>query len=136
MSAIPVTIRGTLTTKAPKGGEVGGSGQQQCILCGVLNITGLAVGGGPVIPPEQLPPGKPVFPIWGPPGIELPDSPGFPPVATHPLPEPPEPFPEPPAEGEGKPPPPDGGWGYHPDYGWGYFPGTGGVAGPKGGGRK
>jgi hypothetical protein len=131
MSALPVTIVGTLTSKAPKGGEVDESGQQQVILCGKLHITGLTVGGGPVVPPDQLPPGKPTFPIWGPPGTDFPDKPGYPPVATHPivLPEPPDPFPDAP-EGV-KPPPADGGWGYHPDYGWGYFPGSGTTPGPK-----
>lgn len=127
MAAIPVTIKGTLTTKSTKEGSA--SGTEQCLICGALHITGLAVGGGPIIPPEQLPPGKPVFPIWGPPGIGLPPIEGYPPVAGHPLPEPPPPFPNPP-EGV-KPPPPGGGWGYHPDYGWGYFPGTGGQPGPK-----
>src|SRR5215471_21529562 len=106
MASIPVTIKGTLTTKSTKG-DVSESGQQDCLLVGRLHITGLAVGGGPIIPDDKpLPPGKPVFPIWGPPGIDLPDTPGFPPVATHPLPEPPPPFPEPPPGDIAKPPPP------------------------------
>jgi len=131
MAAVPVTIKGTLTTKATK--EGGESGQQDCLLCGLLHITGLAVGGGPVVPPDELPPGKPMFPIWGPPGTDFPDKPGYPPVATHPivLPDPPPPFPEPPTPPAVKPPPPEGGWGYHPDYGWGFFPGTGLTPGPK-----
>jgi hypothetical protein len=122
MSAIPVTIVGTLNSKSDSGTAVV---QTQVCLVGNLHLTGLAVGGGPIIPPDEIPPGTPVFPIWGPPGITLPPLPGYPPVAGHPLPEPPPPFPEPPADGMVKPPPAEGGWGYHPDYGWGYFPGPG-----------
>src|SRR5215471_6994836 len=122
MSAIPITIRGTLTTKAPKGGDPSESGQQQCLLVGLLHITGLTVGGGPIVPPDEIPPGEPVFPIWGPPGIDFPDLPA--------------PFPDPPADGGVKPPPPDGGWGYHPDYGWGYFPGGGGKPQPVPPGKR
>src|SRR5262245_44772072 len=61
-------------------------------------------------PLDQPPPGgggpgggggppHPVFPIWGPPGIELPPGAGYPPVASHPLPPvipPVEPPPTPP----------------------------------------
>jgi hypothetical protein len=40
-----------------------------------------------VIPPGgSPPPGHPAFPIWGGPGIEFPDVPGYPPVAGQPLP--------------------------------------------------
>src|SRR5215469_7580204 len=71
-------------------------------LMGKMNIYGLSVGGGPIVPPDQVPPdpgqpGKPTFPIWGPPGIELPPSPGYPPVAGHPLPPLPDNPPELPA---------------------------------------
>jgi hypothetical protein len=55
MAAIPVDIQGTITTASPKG-EVDPSGKQQCIISGVLSLSGLSVGGGPVIPPDQPPP--------------------------------------------------------------------------------
>jgi hypothetical protein len=56
----------------------------------------------PIVPPGGYPPeggqppGVPTFPIWGPPGVELPPGSGYPPVAGHPLPpgeEKPEPIP-------------------------------------------
>jgi hypothetical protein len=117
MAAIPIVIKGTITTKAPKGGEVDESGVEQCIICGELGLPGLEIGGGPIYPPQVPPsegkPPHPVFPIWGPPGIELPPGSGYPPVAGHPLPEPPE--------GGGEPGPIDG-WeakiGWTEETGW------------------
>jgi hypothetical protein len=143
MAAVPITLVGTITTSAPKGGEVSSGGTEQCVITGIASITDLSVGGGPM-PPQQPPgiwpsPGHPEHPIapgGPPPGIW--PSPGHPehPIAptppteiwpkpgvpTHPIviPQPPT-GPEAPPEGV-KPPPPDGGWGFHPDYGWGYFP--------------
>ena len=72
------------------------------------------------------------FPIWGPPGITLPPNPGYPPVAGHPLPDPPQqpPTGTPDEDGFIKPPPPNGGWGYHEDLGWLWSPGTSNP-GPK-----
>jgi hypothetical protein len=103
MATLPVTIKGMLKD-ADSGNE------EQVTLSGDLWITGLEVGGGPVSPPDQPPPpGTPTFPIWGPPGMELPDVPGYPPVAGHPLPEPPPQQPS-------KPPAFIPVW--HPDYGW------------------
>jgi len=133
MAAIAVTIKGTMLSKSPKGGEVSPSGRQDVVICGLLHLTGLYVDADPpvvVLPPDPVPPGTPIFPIWGPPGSEFPPIGGYPPVAGHPLPQPPDPAPNPPDDGLAKPPPADGGWGYHPDYGWGYFPGPG-EAGPK-----
>ena len=96
----------------------------------------LGIWGGPIVPGEQPPsggpPGQPIHPIWGPPGITLPPGPGYPPVAGHPLPIPPMPPDLPPNPSEPKPPPPEGGWGWHPTYGWGYFPGGGGKPQPPG----
>ena len=92
MAAIPVVIKGTITTKSPKG-EVDPSGVAECTINGVLGFAGLEVGGGPVIPPATTPPGipgVPTFPIWGPPGISLPPGSGYPPVAGHPMPPEPE----------------------------------------------
>jgi hypothetical protein len=77
MAGLPITIVGTITTDA--------DGTKQCTINGVAGITGLEVGGGPIIPPAPPnwgpggPPG-PQHPIWGPPGINFPDKPGYPPV--------------------------------------------------------
>ena len=132
MAAVEVTITGVLYDKTART-------TQPVVLIGEASLTGVGVGGGPIIPPGgSTPPGKPVFPIWGPPGIELPPSPGYPPVASHPLPEPPVP-PIPPDVGSPVPPssvikepPAEGGWGLYSDSNgaiyWGYTPG---LAGPK-----
>ena len=107
MAAIPITISNATITEAD------GTTSTAVTITGDFSLSGLSVGGGPIMPPDQPPAsgGAPVFPIWGPPGIELPPIPGYPPVAGHPL---------PPIEG----PPPDATkppaflpiW--HPDYGW------------------
>lgn len=105
MATIPVTIKGKLK-------DIDSGNEEDVLLAGELWLTGLSVGGGPVIPPDQAPPpGAPTFPIWGPPGIDLPDKPGYPPVAGHPLPKPPDPPPD-----ATKPPAFLPVW--HPDYGW------------------
>ena len=90
MAAIPITITDAKVDEA------------SATITGNLSLTGLSVGGGPIYPPEVSPPdpgkppGVPTFPIWGPPGIELPPGSGYPPVAGHPLPppgtEPPKPI--------------------------------------------
>lgn len=119
MSAVPVTIVGMLADE---------NGSRSVTLVGLASLTGLGVGGGPIIPDK--PPGVPTHPIV------LPGDPSWgDPHPEHPIviPKPPtEPPLEPPVDGGEitKPPPPDGGWGYSPDYGWGYFPGKG-AAGPK-----
>ena len=106
MAAIPVTIANATLTNAD------GSTSQVQTIQGDLSITGLSVGGGPVLPPDQPPSqgGSPVFPIWGPPGMELPDVPGYPPVAGNPFPKP-----QPPPDAT-KPPLFVPVW--HPDLGW------------------
>jgi hypothetical protein len=111
MGTIPVTIDGVLLPKARSASDK----PKAVVLVGQLNITGLSVGGGPIEPPPpDLPPpnpGAPTFPIWGPPGIDLPPVPGYPPVAGHPLP----PLPDPPPDAA-KPPAFVPIW--HPDFGW------------------
>lgn len=120
MAAVEVTISGVLYDKL-------GRTMQQVVLIGEASLTGLGVGGGPVIPPGQPPgqsPGVPTHPIM------LPGMPGWgDPHPAHPIQLPPnggQP-PEGPPDDNGfvKPPPTDGGWGYHEDYGWGYYPGAG-----------
>ena len=71
MAAIPVTIKGTILTKAakdggqppttppgatPPGATAPPSGNQDCVIVGSLSLTGLSVGGGPVQPPSVSPP--------------------------------------------------------------------------------
>jgi hypothetical protein len=119
MPAVPVTINGVAFPKNKK------DPPYPVTIVGYAWVTGLAVGGGPVYPP-QLPPGTPEHPIVLPPTGEHPEHPIVLPPDQPPI-EPPD-IPNPPTEG--KPPPPDGGWGWSPDYGWGWFPGTG-SAGPK-----
>ena len=127
MASVPVTIDGVAY-------DLWNRTTQRIILIGHASLTGLGVGGGPILPdtpPPSGPPGTPEHPIWGPPGITLPPGPGFPPVAGHPLPIPPVDTIPPPPEGE-KPPPADGGWGYwgDPVNSWVYKPGPGQKA-PK-----
>lgn len=142
MAAVPITINGIQTDE---------NGSRNVTIVGMASLTGVGVGGGPILggePPSIWPsPGHPAHPIappvgiWPSPGhpahpIELPPIvPGGPPVSIWPgVPSHPIVLPPPPTEGlepgGGKPPPADGGWGYHPVFGWGYFPGPG-QAGPK-----
>ena len=111
MGTVPVTIDGVFMPKTKSATDVPKPG----VFVGQLSITGLGVGGGPIPPPDTpvippVDPGSPAFPIWGPPGIDLPPVPGYPPVAGHPL---PEPIPPPDTS---KPPLYVPIW--HPDYGW------------------
>ena len=82
MGTVPVTIDGVFMPKTKSATDV----PQPGVFVGQLSITGLGVGGGPIPPP-----GTPTFPIWGPPGVDFPGTPGYPPVAGHPLPIPPPP---------------------------------------------
>jgi hypothetical protein len=115
MAAIPITIVGIETRDDGSSGNV--------TIIGMASITGVGVGGGPIIPPPSQPPSgaHPEHPIWGPPGINFPDKPGYPPtVGGGPiLPTPPLP-PEVTQPQPGDPPvlmpPPagSGGWPVHP----------------------
>lgn len=136
MAAVPITINGVLCDKY-------GRTIQQVVLVGDATITGVGVGGGPIVPPEgggegppsiwpspghpahPIAPGGPPPGIWGPndprptPPIVLPPyEPGGPPVGIWPSPgHPAHPIviPEPPPQPEGSPdkPPPEEG-------GWGF----------------
>lgn len=121
MAAVEITISGVMYDKVNRT-------VQNVVLIGEASLTGIGVGGGPIIPPGGGiggSPGVPTHPIM------LPGMPGWgDPHPAHPIviPEPPT---EPPNGGDAaKPPPADGGWGYFPEYGWGYFPKPG-EAGPK-----
>lgn len=123
MAAVEVTITGMLYDKINRT-------VQNVVLIGEASLTGVGVGGGPIIPPVQPPgggsPGHPAHPIV------LPGDPSWgDPHPAHPIVLPPPNLPGPPNGGEAvKPPPEEGGWGYFPSYGWGYFPGSSGP-GPK-----
>lgn len=56
MASVEVTISGVLYDKTART-------MQPVVLIGEASLTGVGVGGGPIIPPDQGPPG-----IWGPPG--------------------------------------------------------------------
>lgn len=117
MASVPVTLDGVLY-------DLYARTTQRVIFIGDASLSGLGVGGGPIIPPpgdvkppEDKPPG-----IWGGP---------IDPYPGHPLPEPPKPpTGTPDSDGFIKPPPADGGWAYHKDYAWGYYPKPG-QSGPK-----
>jgi hypothetical protein len=108
MAAIPVTLEGKVT-------HSDGTEENGVTFVGEISITGLGVGGGPVIPPPFPggPPGTPTFPIWGPPGIDFPDKPGYPPtVGGGPI------LPPPGGGGPEPPAPPAFVPVWHPDLGW------------------
>ena len=120
MSHVPVTINGIMYPKNKK------DPPQPVTIVGYAWISGLEVGGGPVIPPEVLPPegAHPSHPIW-PPQEPHPEHPIVLPPVDPPV--PPD-IPEPPDAV--KPPPPEGGWAWGPNVGWIYVPGEG-TPGPK-----
>lgn len=93
MGAIPVTIAGRLFDKTNKT-------EQQVALIGQLSITGLSVGGGPIIPPEVKPPEDLGF--WQDPGGYNPENPS-------------QPWPEPPP---GQKPPFEAKVGWTEETGW------------------
>lgn len=93
MSAVPVTIRGTMY---PKDKSVK---PYAFTALGMAEITGLEVGGGPILPPDEVPPVDPPLVIWGGGGIGDYIDVGFPmPRPPFPPTNPPSP-PEKPHEG-------------------------------------
>lgn len=78
MAAVPLAISGVIYDKADKSAK-------NVFLIGLSYNPSLQIGGGPIIPPEQMPPEvDPPLVIWGDPGGYNPDAPG------QPWPEPPE----------------------------------------------
>lgn len=120
MAAVPITFRGTMY---PKDKSVK---PYAFTAVGMANITGFEVGGGPIIPPDEIdevpkPPGDWV--IWPPPG----PLPGI----EHPIVIPPD---LPPTEPPSTPQAPHEGWNWSAaKSGWYYLyvPGEG-DSGPKG----
>ena len=126
MAGVEVTITGILYDRAART-------QQNVTLIGEAILTGLGVGGGPIIPerpslperPEKPPgiwpsPGRPSHPIYRPGPGDRPVDPGWG-VEGPGIPPKPE---EPPPDGADKPPPEGGGWGFVSEWSqWGYFPG-------------
>jgi len=121
MSAVPVIINGVLMPKA-KGAQ---DKPVPAVFMGYLNVQGLEVGGGPIIPDNPPPSGggEPTHPIVIPdPPIDVP--------------------PDPPPSGPSvvvvmKPAPATGGWGLAADGGefkWYFSPADSGAQ-PKRGGR-
>lgn len=132
MAAVPITIVGIETRSDGTSDNVA--------IVGMASLTGLGVGGGPVIPPPGIWPGPGPLPHPEHPIVLPPVDPGGPPVEiwprpghpAHPIVLPPPPggtTPSPPGVSV-KPPPADGGWAYVSNWGWGYFP-MGTSAGPK-----
>lgn len=116
MAAIDITISGVLYDKLSRT-------TRPVVLIGEASLTGLGIGGGPILPPEggggpPVSPGVPTHPIM------LPGMPGWgDPRPEHPIYWPPPPTDPPTIPSDPKPPPAEGGWGWSPEYGWGYFPG-------------
>ena len=117
MSSVPVTISCQIY---PKDHSVK---PYPATIIGFASITGLEVGGGPIIPPDEVPPGEvlPPLVIWG--------GPFDPPHIDNSLPEPPKPPDQPPSP----PVKPHEGWNWSAvKSGWYflYVPAPG-EAGPK-----
>lgn len=93
MSSVEVTVTGVLYDKLARTA-------QQVVLIGEATLTGVGVGGGPIIPPSKPPVQPPVDPGYGYP--EKPVDPGYgypvggPPRPAHPIYLPPGIWPNPP----------------------------------------
>jgi len=67
MSVVPIILSGVFYPKNKKDPPLVGT------FVGNAAIAGLEVGGGPIIPPDEVPPVEPPLVIWGPPDM----PPGF-----------------------------------------------------------
>lgn len=104
MAGIEITISGALYDKTART-------TQAVLIVGEASLTGLGVGGGPIIPspPDEKPP-RPPLGIWG--------GPWDPPHPAHPIVRPPDPPTEPPVDPPVDPPSPQWSWVWNPRYGW------------------
>lgn len=114
MADVPITFRGMMYPRDKS------LAPYPFTALGVANITGLSVGGGPILPPDEVPPieppGEPPLEIWPGPGPIFPIEPH----PEHPifLPDPILPPVDPPAA----PVPPHEGWNWsHAKAGWYYL---------------
>lgn len=129
MAAVPIAINGVFYPSNKMDKPIKGT------FFGNAFIPGLGIGGGPIIPPDQLPPDinpEPPLVIWGGPIDPYPDIglPGPQPHPEHPIVIPPEP---PPIQPPATPTLPHEGWNWSAaKSGWYYLyiPGEG-EAGPK-----
>lgn len=117
MASVPITFRGNVYPRDKSTDPFPAT----CV--GFAEITGLQPGGGPILPPDEVPPVEPPLTIW--------PGPGPLPGVEHPivLPDPILPPDRPPAT----PQPPHEGWNWSAaKSGWYYLyvPGEG-AAGPK-----
>ena len=81
MAAVPVTIQAMIYPRDKSGDPY------PATIVGFASITGLTIGGGPILPPDQVPPIDPPLVIWGGPIDPYPDigGPGpQPPAGAHP----------------------------------------------------
>lgn len=114
MSAVPITFHGMMY---PKDKSVK---PYAFTALGTAEITGLQVGGGPIVPPDEIgdiPKPEPPLTIWG--------GPFDPPHPEHPIVIPPD---LPPIQPPPQPEPPHEGWNFsHAKSGWYYLyvPGEG-----------
>lgn len=114
MAGVPITFHGMMY---PKDKSVK---PYAFTALGVASITGLSVGGGPILPPDEVPPVEPPLTIWP-----------NPPEGTAPLPEHPIVLPDPitpPDKPPATPEPPHQGWNWsQAKSGWYflYVPGAG-----------
>lgn len=99
MGNVPIVMSGVLYPKGKKesrgrGDKTADDKPMPCTFVGLAQI-GNELPEPPIEPPTgpgNGEPPHPAFPIWGPPGSNFPGTPGYPPVAGHPLPIPPEPI--------------------------------------------
>ena len=108
MAAVPVTIQCMVYPRDKSGAPY------PATLVGFASITGLTIGGGPIIPHDEVPPVDPPLVIWGGPIDPYPD---------HGLPVPPTPPDQPPPSGDKV----HAGWNFndgsnpsYPNVGWYY----------------
>ena len=60
MAGVPITFRGTMYPRDKSGDPY------PFTAVGVAEITGLSIGGGPILPPDEVPPVEPPMEVWPP----------------------------------------------------------------------
>lgn len=108
MAAIEITISGVCYDKLART-------TRPIVIIGEASLTGLGVGGGPIIPPSD-PGAHPEHPIFYPPRPEHPIF--YPPHPEHPIVLPPDKPTDPPTEPPTNPADPAWSWCWNPNTGW------------------